>query len=106
MLCEQCGEREATVRIEAVSTEGTLLLAKSLCAVCADEPMPETRRIGDPDVRGILELEATGRAVPDGLFAYAADEFAARAARFGDPVPSDVQAFIDRHRVAPGETGA
>jgi hypothetical protein len=96
MLCDRCHEREVAVRARAVSETGALLRTSARCEACARTP----RRIGDEDVRGVLALEASGRAMPAGWYALAAEDFARRAAYHGDPIPADVQAFVDRHRPA------
>jgi hypothetical protein len=96
MLCDRCHERETTTQARAISDAGAPLGIAALCGPCAQTP----RRIGEQDVRGVLALEASGRAMPEGWFALAAEDFARRAAYHGEPMPAEVRAFVDRHRLA------
>ena len=96
MICSRCGRREATAHAKAVTEAGVVLREAALCPTCADAP----RRVHDADVAGVLAVEASGRAMPPGWYAGAAEDFARRAAYHGDALPPEVAAFVARHRRA------
>ena len=53
MLCEQCGENEATVRVEAYAPDGTSA-ARMLCAECASKLRPNFKALRALDISDFL----------------------------------------------------
>src|SRR5690349_4417528 len=96
MQCERCGVRESTIHLTAVA-QGTASGTVHLCESCAETPRP----VDPAEARALLALEASGRAVPPGLFARAAADLRARSAHHAQPLPPDVAAFAARHADPP-----
>lgn len=94
MVCDRCGEREATIHLAQV-VAGAPVRGAHLCEPCAAAPAPPDL----DDARRLVELEARGGPHPGAAwFRMAAAELARRAAAHGQALPADVQAFVDRHR--------
>ncbi len=94
MLCEHCHKREATVHLNADDAEATSPGPAHLCEECARIPRPIT----DAEVNQLLNLEASGVAMPPDFFTRVAEDLKRRAAHHGSAMSPELQSFVSRHR--------
>lgn len=96
MRCERCQASAANVITAVDGDTGAVLETRVVCDACLAVP-PAPRPVRAAEIRAVLAAESSGRAAPPWLFPEMAADLRRRAAHFGEPLPSDAQAFVDRH---------